>query len=436
MKLRPFELGLVVVFIILMIAALIIMARYEAPPDVPDGQTVIIGSVTIWGTMPQSVMDGLLVELREESDQYLNVSYRYFEPEAFDNALVNALADQRGPDLVLLSHEKLGEMRRRIQPFGYESFPVRDLRNLYLDGAQVFALSDGMYAFPIAVDPMVMYWNRDLLATEGFLEPPRNWESLINTYFPRLIRRDFDRSIQRGVVAMGEFENVRNSYGVVSSLLLQGGSGLVTETGPTQYQVQLQTGIGEGSNPLTNVASFYTRFADPSDTLYSWNRSFSSDRTEFVAEDLVFYFGYGSEGPQLERINPNLNFDIAPFPQQANVTVRRNYGKFYGLSLLRTSRNQAGAVAVLQNLGGQPISSRIARDANMVPMWRAEVQAGSNDIYGRVTYDSSFISYGWLNPDIESTKDAFNTMFVDINENRRSVGAAGSDLVNRLINYY
>lgn len=435
MKLRPFELGLVIVFIVMMISALILMANYEAPPEVPEGQVAVIGSVTIWGTIPQAVMNGVLRSLTETNEQYQNVNYVYFDPDRFDEALVNALADQAGPDLVLLSHEKLAQMRRRIQPFGYDSFPVRDLRNLYLDGAQIFALSDGMYAFPIAVDPMVMYWNRDILATEGFLEPPRNWESLINTYFPELIQRDFDRSIQRGVVAMGEYENVRNSFGIVSSLLLQGGAAGVTESGPTRYQVQLEGNVA-GGNPLVATADFYTRFGKPSDTLYSWNRSFESDRTEFIAEDLVFYFGYGSEGRQLERINPNLNFDIAAFPQQANVTVRRNYGKFYGLSLMRTTDNQAGALAVIQNLGNQEVSVQIAQAANMVPVWRGVVAQGSNDIYGRVAYDSSYISFGWLNPDIEDTNDAFNTMFEDINENRRSVGSASTDLVRRLTSYY
>lgn len=435
MKIRPFELGLIIAFIVMMIAALILMARYEASPDVPDGQVVVIGNVTIWGTIPQDAMNIVLGTLANESEQYLNVNYVYFQPDAFDQALVNALADQRGPDLVLLSHEKLAEMRRRVQPFGYDSFPVRDIRNIYLDGAQVFALSDGMYAFPVAVDPMVMYWNRDILATEGFLEPPRNWESLINTYFPELIQRDFDRSIQRGVIAMGEYENVRNSFGVVSSLLLQGGTSGVTESGPTRYQVQLQTSV-TGGNPLEGAADFYTRFGKPSDSLYSWNRSFDSDRTEFIAEDLVFYFGYGSEGRHLERINPNLNFDIAPFPQQANVTVRRNYGKFYGLSLMRTSDNPSGALAVIQNLGNQEISSEIARAANMVPIWRSVVAQGTNDIYGRVAYDSSYISFGWLNPDKEATDDAFRIMFEDINENRRDVNSASADLVRRLTSYY
>ncbi len=65
------------------------------------------------------------------------------------------------------------------------------------------------------------------------------------------------------------------------------------------------------------TADFYTRFARPDNTLYSWNRSFSSDRDRFVSGDLALYFGYGSEGKELERLNPNLNFDIAEVPQGA-----------------------------------------------------------------------------------------------------------------------
>tara|TARA_B100000508_G_scaffold64300_2_gene50425 strand:+ start:891 stop:2201 length:1311 start_codon:yes stop_codon:yes gene_type:complete len=436
MKLRPFELALVVIFLVLAIAALIILARYESQPTTKDGELQAIGTVAVWGTIPLDGIESLLKELRDENNAYRNVSYRYLHPDEFDEELLAALADGVGPDLVLMSHEKLVDMRRRIDPISYEAFPQVDFRNVYVEGAQVFTLSDGIYGFPIAVDPLMMYWNRDIYATEGFLEPARTWESFVNSIFPKLIQRDFDRTINRAVVAMGEYNNVRNSFGIISMLMLQGGTQGVLSTDDGRYLIKLQVSFGENGDPLHNAADFYTRFSQPSNSWYSWNRAFTEDRNEFLAEDLATYFGYASEGRIIERMNPNLNFDIAEVPQDANATLRRTYGKFYTLAVLSSSDNKAGANAVMVNLGSAPIADQIAVRSNMVPVYRNSVSQGSNDSFGRAAYLSAPITYGWLNPNMKVTDQVFSTMTQDINENRRDLGGAVNDVSGRLKNEY
>lgn len=435
MKLRPFELALVIIFIVLALLALAVLAGYNRSPSGPDEGVIVIGPVQIWGTMPGDGFSAVIEEYRDLYDTYEDVTYRYVAPDQFEDVLLNALADGAGPDMVLMPHEELVDMRRRILAYTYEQFPARDIRDRYIEGAQIFALSDGLYALPIAVDPIVLYWNRDMLATEGFLAPPRTWEELVNVQFPKLIRRDFNRTIERGVVAMGVYGNVRNAFGVVSLLLIQGGSAGVSESAG-RYDIALQQSVSGASNPLRTVAEFYTRFSQPANTLYSWNRSFSEDRAAFVGEDLAFYFGYASEARQIERLNPNLNFDIAEVPQGAVATVRRTYGTFYGLSLLRTSDNPGGASVVMAQLSSPEVADQIAIASGLAPVTRQTVAAGSNDTYGRVAFQSAAISYGWLNPDPQATDQIFTTMMQDINENRRSVDQSVSDALGRLEQEY
>jgi ABC-type glycerol-3-phosphate transport system substrate-binding protein len=430
MKLRPFELALVVIFSSLALIALFILNTYDPKPKGGKDE-IAIGSVRIWGTIPADGINRILTEISKSDKNYNQVSYRYISPETFDTVLVNALADREGPDIILISQEMLVEMRKRIQPVSYESFPVRDMRNLYVDGAQIFALSDGLYGYPIAVDPLMMYWNRDILATEGYLHPPATWEELVNTLFPSLIKRDFDRSIQRSVVAMGEYGNVRNAFGVISALFIQGGSDRVLENDRGQYVVRLQTSPG-GQDPLRAATDFYTRFSRPSNALYSWNRAFKGDREQFISEDLAFYFGYGSEGPAIERLNPNLNFDIAEIPQGETATTRRTYGRFYAVSALRGSNNLRGASAVMFRLATAETAQNIALASNMTPVHRHLISAGSNDTYGRITYRSTSVALGWLNPELAVTNQIFQSMTSDINENRRDLSGAVSDAVRRL----
>ena len=432
MKLRPFELALVIIFAILGVTALIMLKTFSGGESDPTNPAVIVGTVTIWGTLPAEGINKILYDLGNENEAYKKVYYKYYRPDDFDSVLLKALADGVGPDLVIVSQEKLVAMRKRIQPVSYQSFPIRDVRDLYLDGAQIFALSDGLYGYPIAVDPLMMYWNRDILATEGFLEAPRTWEVLINNMFPKLIKRDFDRTIRRSVVAMGEYNNVRNAFGIVSMLLIQGGSERVVEDTSGSYQIKLRVAEDGSSDPLRIAADFYTRFSKPSNSLYSWNRSFDEDRLQFIAEDLALYFGYASEGPQIEKSNPNLNFDIAEVPQGADATVRRTYGKFYAISLLKSSDNISGASSVMLDFGGVEMSKKIALASDMVPAYRSLVSAGSNGTYGRVSYQSAPIALGWLNPTLSTTNPIFATMLQDINENRRDIDGATFDTVTRL----
>lgn len=435
MKLRPFELALVIIFVVLAIAALVIMSKYKGDPNGTDGEEPSVGVVTIWGTVPWEAMNDVLNVLKNTSDAYKGVNYRAFSVEEFDDVLVNALADGIGPDLLLVSHEQLADLRHRIQPISYESFPRRDIQTLYLDGAQIFALNDGLYGYPVMVDPLMMYWNRDIMATEGFLEPPKTWESLVNNMFPSLIKRDFDRTINRSVVAMGEYGNVRNAFGVISALFIQGGSQGVIENTNSGYSVKLRNSPA-GGDPLVSAIDFYTRFSKPSNTLYSWNRSFEEDRKQFISEDLVFYFGYGSEGHIIENLNPNLNFDTSEIPQGATATTRRTYGRFYAISMLKTSANKVGSESLMRTLSSSDAVSKIANSYNMVPAYKTLVSQGSNDTYGRYSYKSASISYGWLNPDPESSDIIFKTLTQDINENRRSTNEAVADSVARLSSEY
>jgi len=290
------------------------------------------------------------------------------------------------------------------------------------------------------VDPLVMYWNEDIVTTSGFLTAPRTWEELVNVQLPAMIDRSFDRTINRSVVALGVYDNSKHSFGVLSTLLIQSGSQFVKEDLRTndfiRYQVGLTKSAVSEANPLANTLSFYLRFSQPTNTLYSWNRSFGSDLTQFISEDLVFYFGFGSEGKEIQRLNPNLNFDIAEVPQGASATVRRTYGKFFALSPLRSSDNVNGAFNAINRLINDDLNKEIADNYSMVPSKRSLISQGSNDTFGRLSYRSAPISYGWLNPDRAETDLVFWGMVSDVSENRDDVTGAVSDAESKISNIY
>lgn len=434
MKLRPFELALVIIFGTLFLLALVLLRVYS--PAVDPNVNSLAQGVSIWGTVPEKAFVEVLREISQNDSNYQRVKYRYIDPANFDSVFVNALADQNGPDLVFLAHDRLVEYRARLQAISYESFPMRDFRSIYIDGAEIFALSDGIYAMPIAVDPLVLYWNRTLFADQGLLRAPSTWEELVNQTVPSLTSRDNSRNIIRAGVALGEYSNVKNAFPIFSLLLLQGGSGMVTENAGN-YQVKLSQTVNQSSaQPFVNATTFYTNFNNVNNTLYSWNVSLPVDTEMFLSEDLAMYFGLASEGNSLAARNPNLSFDIAEVPQAAAATAKRNYGIYYGLAVPKAARNKLGASLVIQTLSSEANAAALANVSGFAPTHRTTLAQGSNDIFGRVAYNAAVSARGWLNPDRDRLDNILRQMFSSINANRNNLSTATNDAVTQISQIY
>jgi ABC-type glycerol-3-phosphate transport system substrate-binding protein len=434
MNLRPFELMLVIGFGLLGLLALGLLATYKPPADTTA--VALNGTVEIWGTIPKSDFYSVFEPITDEQRAYAAISYIQKDPATIDNELLNALAEDRGPDLIMVPHEKLVSYRNKIQPIPYENFPLRDFKNLYIDGAEIFAMSDGVYAYPLMVDPLVMYWNRDILGTKNVLEAPRSWEAIVNDIVPTFVQRDFNRNISLSPIAFGEYRNVQNASAIISMLTIQGGSSLVEEASEGRYRVMLNQTPDRSRLPMESTVAFYTNFASPSNPLYSWNRARPLDQDAFLSEDLILYFGKGSEARSLAARNPNLNFDIAEVPQGAAATIRRTYGTFYGLSLLKSSRNKQGAFLAMQLIGSASFSQALANRATMAPLHRSTLLAGSNDTYGRIIYSSAISARGWLSPESREVDTIFTQMVEDVLANRARPNEAASDAVGRLSQVY
>lgn len=421
MKLRPFELALVVIFGILMVLSLLLLRTVK-----PEADTDIVtfgGAVNIWGTLPKENFDKLIYELAQTNENYLSVSYSYIPEENFDEIFVNALADGVGPDLLFLPQELLTEHLTRIEPVPLTSFPLRDFRSAYIDGAEIFILADNIYGYPVMVDPLMLYWNRDLFSGANRLTPPSTWEEVIGEVVPELTVKDINRNISQSAIALGEYDNIKNSFPIISMLWLQAG---------------LSDGAVSKDKSLAEVISFYLNFNNLSNTLYSWNKDLGQDRELFLSGKLATYFGFGSEAKLLETRNPNLNLDIASVPQGSTVaaSARRTYGLFYAFMVPKTAPNKTGAYAVRIELSDQNNAKKLADAYSMAPVHRSTLAVGSNDIYGREIYADVAQSRAWLSPSPKKSDEIFRLLLSDINANRNDIYKSAGDAVIRIEQSY
>ncbi len=432
---RPFQIGLYFGFGLLMFAALILLMTFQGVGSSDESR---VGPVTIWGTVDASVMNRRINEFRNVQDQrtFQQVQYRQIREEVFNTELVNAIAEQRQPDVVIIPNRLFIEHRNLLVPISYERISRRAIQDTFIDGFDLYTRSNGLYALPFGVDPLIMYWNRDIFATNGFSQAPQTWEEIVNSIVPTVVRRTVDRRVTMSPVALGYYENNRNAFALLSTLLLQSGSRMVTEQNGN-YSVELNTALPGGQpNPLVATVNFFTRFGNPSDTLYTWNRTKRQDRQEFLSGDLAIYFGLGSEYGELRQQNPNLNFDVARIPQSADATIQRTYADFYGMSILQSARNPNGAFQVVQELAMTSNLLPIVTELNLAPPHRSLIGAGSSAPVEQVIYSSALVARGWLNPRWQRTDDLFLQMISDVQSGRNPSPAAARDTVLQLRRLY
>ncbi len=429
MHIRPFEIALIGVFALAGIFGVFFLSSYQA--EKTTDEKIYGERVTIWGTLDGKTMSDLILQFSRANKALEVVKYKEIAPDVFEHTLLNAIADGQSPDLIILPHTLLATYSSKLQAISYEAYSERTFRDTYIDGAEIFLGTVGVYGLPFGVDPLVMYWNRDIFSTSGLSQPPKTWETLMTQTTPAIVQTSDNLGINQSAVALGEYANINHAKEILSMLFFQAGTGIVEQQG-TSYRVTLGNALTTGLSAGEAAITFYTQFADANTELYSWNRSKGLDRTEFLNGDLALYFGLGSENQELERENPNLNFDIAPVPQGSAATVQRNYGDFYAFAIPRASQNIQGAYAVASYIGA-PANAKALIDAyQFAPVHRILYQGAVGDPFRNVVYQAGLTARGWLDPSPEKSDAIFRQMVETVATGRTRINGIIVDAVYQL----
>ncbi len=134
--------------------------------------TDIKGAVTVWGPFENRSIIGFFTEYNTQNPN-VTVTYVAKDPATFDQALVEAMATGTAPDLVLLPDSLAWRFRDKLTHIPFTSLPVQTLQSTFASSANVFSVSDGTLAIPWTSDPLVMYYNRDMLESVGVVQPPK-----------------------------------------------------------------------------------------------------------------------------------------------------------------------------------------------------------------------------------------------------------------------
>jgi multiple sugar transport system substrate-binding protein len=346
----------------------------------------------------------------------IKIIYDEKSAATLDTELVEALASGIGPDMLLLPPELLVRLRGKLTPIPYANYTERQYKDTFIAGADVFLQPDGIYALPVSVDPLLMYWNRDALDEAGIATPPKYWDEFL-LLATRITRRDRVGNISRAAVSLGEYRNVAGAKEIIAALLLQAGNPIIASSGGGFTPTLAEQGA-------ESVINFYTEFANPIKPVYSWNRSMPDSRQAFLSERLAIYFGFGSELAELRRSNANLNFDVSPFPAPRNATLSITYGKMLGAAILRRTPYFPQAYQVALTLSGQEAVAELAAALKTPPVRRDLLAGRPGDANGAILYDSALRARAFADPNPSSSGAVFQNMIESITGGRARTSEA------------
>lgn len=414
-----FQIILTGIFGFFIVVGIIIFSAYRG-----SGEEAV--RLTVWGTMSSQSFDTVIKSVSLHQNKQFDIRYVEKSEANFDADFVEALASGVGPDIVMLSNDRILKHYNKIFPIPYSVFTERQFKDSFIEGSEIYMSPSGTLALPFSVDPLVMYWNRTIFRDVRITEPPKYWDefySLATT----ISKKDGALNIQRSAVSFGEFSNIANAKKIILNLAMQAGAPVTSWEG-NSAQIAFAGSFGKPVSPAEAAVNFYTEFGNPSKASYSWNRSLPNSTNYFLGGDLALYFGFASEARVLQLKNPNLNFDVALVPVSREGGEDISYADFNGFAITKASPNKNAAFALISILTNKDTSKSFSEALNLPSPRRDLLSVRASTAHGSIFNESVIRSKSWLDPDSVASDAAFRTMIESITSGR----VRTTDAINRV----
>jgi multiple sugar transport system substrate-binding protein len=296
---------------------------------------------------------------------YINVNIRQFRAEDIYDRLVEALAEDRGPDIISVNNRSMGQYVSKLSPMPASAkdttvvvqkgnfsdttvvkmtdrfgLTPAQLEKEYVGAVANDAVMNGkIYGLPLSLDTMAIYYNKDLLDQAGVAEAPKTWED-----FQAAVRKvtKYNRStgaITQSGAALGTGANIPWSDDILYVLFRQSSLRFTDSSGRAVFNVRPSGGSQSDETPAMNIMNFYTDFANPTRDTYTWNDSMENALDAFVKGKVAFFFGYSFHTPLIKARAPQLNYDVMPL-LQLNPDFPVNVANYSLQSVTAKSKNQ------------------------------------------------------------------------------------------------
>ncbi|MEK7589500.1 MAG: sugar ABC transporter substrate-binding protein [Patescibacteria group bacterium] len=276
-------------------------------------------TLEFWGVYDATDTYNNVIRNFESQHSNVKIIYRQFSFNDYERKLVDSLAAGSGPDITMIHNSWLPKHGDKLIPMPEDKLPgynkalmtLKEFQEQFVDVAFEDLVSNNrIYAMPIYMDTLALYYNKDLLNAAAITEPPKTWD-VFNDNVSRLTRFDESGNIIQSGAAIGSARNINRSTDILMSLMLQSGVQMVNDELTNATFTRSVSNINVGETALR----YYTEFTNPNKQTYTWNNSQHYSIDAFVEGKTAMMFNYAHQVDIIRGKSPRLNFSVAPMPQ-------------------------------------------------------------------------------------------------------------------------
>jgi multiple sugar transport system substrate-binding protein len=284
-----------------------------------------------------------LIEDYQKANPNVIIKYSKKNIVDYEQELLNAIASGNSPDIFTIHNDWLPKHIDKMAPMPSTLMTERQYKEAFVDVAAADFIKDSqIYAIPLSVDVLAMYYNKDILGSAGIFTPPTTWPEVVSAV-QKITRLDNSGNFTRSGIAMGASANINRSADLILLLMLQNGTRFYNESN-TSATFDQQLRVNDQSfNPGATALDFYTQFARPSKKAYTWNTKADNSVDAFAQGKLAMMLSYSYMLPTIKDKAPNLNWGVVAVPQVDNTGLKVNFANYWGEGVSKTSTKQAYA---------------------------------------------------------------------------------------------
>lgn len=394
-------------------------------------------TLQFWGTFDKrDFYDSAIAEF-EKNNPGTSIKYRQINFEDYEKQLVDSFAAGTGPDIWLMHNTWLPKHYDKIQPLPQQIlqgqkvplFTFKDFLDQFVDVTVKDLTSGGqIYALPVYVDTLALFYNKELFNSAGITVPPTTWDEF-NEDVQKLTAYDERGNITRAGAAIGTAKNINRSTDILSLLMMQSGTKMTDadNSSATFTRSVNETKVGE------NALQYYTDFARKSNALtYTWNDSQHYSIDAFLEGKAAMMFNYSHHIRTIRDKSARFNFGIAPMPQIAGTPIAVNYANYWAPTVSKQSKYPVAAwkfLTYLSSARGDAFyvnaSNRPSARRDLIEQQRGELDLG-------VFAVQALSARSWYQADSTTIETIFADMIDDVNSGRALVKDALSSAENKV----
>lgn len=324
-----------------------------------------------WSTFDDADDVSDIIAKYRESHPNVAIEFRKFRFEEYEKELLNALAEDRGPDIFSLHNTWIGGYVSKLAPmpdilevqrvqtqkkgFGGEvlvgsieevpGYTPKYMRDTFVPAViddVMFPNEEGnplIYALPMYVDTLSLFYNPRLFNSAGIPLPPTNWIEFEESIKKLTVIAPDTHEILQSGAAFGTGRNIDRAFDILSSLMAQNGTVLST-AGRVTFSDKSPYVKESTINPAAEALRFYTDFAWVTKAdVYTWNQDQPNSVESFSQERAAMMFGYSYHREQIKTKAPSLQFEIAPLPQKQQ-ELKKTYANYWAEGVSNKSKYQ------------------------------------------------------------------------------------------------